>query len=342
MSEPAAAEATPALLSICIPTHKRPQMFERALRSVLDGNAAFSDRLEIIVSDNAPDDGQPVFDRLAPSWPGRIRYVGHRPSLGAIGNFNRCIEEATGRYLLILHDDDYLLPGGVERILSVIAGREDRTILFGVDVVDADGHARRHQTFPSRMRLDPPHALRRLLTDSSFVRVPAVVIRRDAFEVTGVYDPTVGNPTDFDLLIRLFSRFGVACEPAKVAAYTVHEDASTTSMFHEATIGTLMDIFERAARTGLLSRQRVRKCQVQWFHQFLLGGTYRRLRAHDRDGAKEIMSLFKLPSVRELGHSRRWLPIRAAFVALLAAPEVASNAVIDVARRFEGAIWLSW
>lgn len=329
-------------LSVCVPTHRRPQMLERALRSVLSGNERLAPRIEVVVSDNGPEEGEPVFQRVATGWPGQIRYLAHRPGLGAIGNFNRCISEATGRYLLILHDDDYLLPGGLELILESLRGQDDCVVLFGVDVVDADGHVRRRQAFSRRTVLEPSVAMRRLLTESSFVRMPALVVRRDAYDVVGVYDPAVGNPTDFDLLVRLFARFGVACEPATVAAYTVHDEAATESMFNEGVVQTLMTIFQRAAATNVLPRAIVRRTQADWFHQWILGGTYRRLRAHDVAGARATMALFSLPSVRALGWSGRWRPIRLGFAIMVRLPDRVSSLLVDAARRFESAIWASW
>lgn len=73
-----------ATISVCIPTHGRPEMLKRAIASAQDAD-------EVLVYEN--DDGAPG------------------PSI------TRAIHEATGDYLLVLDDDDWLLPGWRERIL---------------------------------------------------------------------------------------------------------------------------------------------------------------------------------------------------------------------------------
>lgn len=316
-----AGPATP-LLSVCVPTFGRPELLERALRSVIDGDRAASGRVEVVVSDNSPDLNESFARPLLATWPGPTLYLANRPDVGAIPNFNQCIARASGEFLLLLHDDDFLLPGALEVILGAL-GRVldgDRALLFGVSVVDLDGHLRRRQVFRTESHLGPESALRRLLSDSSFVRIPAIVFRRDTLLEVGSFDESVGNPTDFDLLIRIFARHGVRLLPATIAAYTVHSDAATSGMFHEATIRTLMDLFDRAVRTGVLPEGVVRHCEIDWFHQFILGGTYRQLRAGDTVGAKKVFGLFRLPAVHALGRSRRWSPVRLLFQILLRVP----------------------
>jgi glycosyltransferase involved in cell wall biosynthesis len=329
-------DATPRpLLSICVPTHGRPALLERALRSVVDRDQAVAERVELLVSDNSPDLDEAIVGPLLEAWRGPTRYLANRPDIGAIPNFNQCIEQASGTYVLLLHDDDFLLAGAVETIVDVLerSGDEDHALLFGVAVVDIDGHVRRRQAFREEERLDPGAALQRLLSDSSFVRIPAIVFRRTTLLEIGEFDASVGNPTDFDLLIRLFARFGVRCLTATIAGYTVHSDAATSSMFHESMIRTLTELFDRAVRTGVLPERTVRRCEADWFHQFILGGTYRPLRAGDTAAARDVFGLFRLPSMRALGRSRRWLPVRLLFRLLLLLPSRVSTPLMRMVGR---------
>jgi hypothetical protein len=91
-------------------------------------------------------------------------------------------------------------------------------------------------------------------------------------------------------------------------------------MFHPAMVETLAGLFDRAVAIGVLSEPVVRACQRDWFHQFILGGTYRLLRAGDTAAARRVFALFSLPIVRKLGRSRTWLPVRILFSLLLRMP----------------------
>lgn len=301
-------------LSVCVPTFERVTMLTRALGSVANQAADAGSRVELIVSDNSPATSRAVAEAVLASWPGPTRYLPNEPSIGPIPNFNQSISAATGRFVLLLHDDDFLLPGSIAAVLDAIDHAGDqRALLFGVAIVDERERRRRQQAFHAVQRLPPASALRRLLTDSSFVRIPAIVIRRDAFDELGLFDETLGEPTDLDLMVRVFARFGVRVEPAVIAAYTVHVQAATTEMFHAETIAVLMSIFERAKATGVMPDAVLVRCQTDWFHHFILGGAYRQLRAGDSRAARRILELFDLPAVAQLGPSRRWRPIRALF-----------------------------
>ncbi|HEY6057934.1 MAG TPA: glycosyltransferase [Candidatus Limnocylindrales bacterium] len=307
-------EAARPLLSVCVPTYGRPTTLARTLGSIEAGGLALAADVEVLVSDNSPDISWPVVEPILERWPGPTRYLANRPTISAQENHNQCIREASGRYILFLHDDDYLLPNGLGDVLDELRSNPDRSIyLFGVDVVDLSGRLRRRQRFLTSVDLSPRSALRRLMTDSSFVRMPVLVVERAAFDKTGGFDERVGNPADFDLLVRLFAAFGVRCVATTTGAYTIHVGSSTTGMFRRATLDVIGPIFDRAASTGLLSPAELRRCKTDWLHQFILGGAYRSLRGGDVDGARKILRLFRDPMVGPLGWSRRWLVVRLGF-----------------------------
>jgi GT2 family glycosyltransferase len=320
---------TDVALTICIPTYQRPVFVQRALQSAMAASCAWADRVELIVSDNSPELTSGLCQAALAQWPGRALYLGNVPNIGMIANLNQCIARATGRYLLFLHDDDYLLTGGTESILAATRSAKDRdaALLFGVQVVDGDGRLRRHQFFKQKQYLSPPEAVVRLLSDPSFVRAPALVVRRDVFDAVGTFDQTVGSPTDFDMWLRVFSRFGVRCLPATISAYSVHEAAETTRTFTAETVRTALQIFDRAAAMGILPPRIVRQCEADSFHQFILAGAGRQVAVGDRRGASAIMALFRLPEIRALGLSRRWLAIRVGMHLLVTMPGKVSRAV---------------
>ena len=164
----------------------------------------------------------------------------------------------------------------------------------------------------------PKQALRRLLRNSSFVREPTAVVRRAALEEEGLFDTSVGGPADTDMWVRLFSRYGVRCLPQATCAYTIHEAAATTGMWNPGTIRANGEIFDRAVARGVVPESTIRRWQADWYHQFILAGAYRRLRLGRRAEAREVLRLFDLPDVRDVGVSPKWLPVRVAFTAATA------------------------
>jgi glycosyltransferase involved in cell wall biosynthesis len=306
-----------------MPTRNRPELLERALRSLVTAMAAVAEHVEVTVSDGSDDDTSArVVERLLRDWPGGHRYVWNRPALTLVENMNRAAELATGEWVQQLDDDDLMLPGCGQPMIDHLrrTAPPEQVLIFGAHIVDVGGVKRREQIFEREQYLPPREALRRLLRNSSFVREPMVVVRRAALVAAGLFELEVGDVTDTDMWVRLFSRHGARCLPVATCAYTIHEAAATTGMWNARTIEALGTVFDRAVASGVVPEREVRRWEADFIHQFILAGAYRRLRARRRAEARDVLQLFRLPAVRTLGPSPKWLPVRLAFTVAVAIP----------------------
>jgi len=95
----------PFKVSICIPTYNAPEFFRRVMQSIVIQD--YTD-FEVIVTDDSQNDC--IRDVLSDfSFAGTLTYIKNSKQLGAPGNWNRGIEIAKGKYIKILHHDDWLL-----------------------------------------------------------------------------------------------------------------------------------------------------------------------------------------------------------------------------------------
>ena len=319
-----------SLLTISVPTFQRVDLLERCLASIVPADPSTTGRIELVVNDNSPDSAtEELVERFSASWKSPLRYYRNPPGTGAVRNFNHCIERANYRYNLILHDDDYLLPGavdGIVRTLQTADHARDKVLLFGVHVVDLSGRVIRRQRFREDEFLPPPAALRRLLGESSFVRVPGLVVQNATYETVGGFRPSARTTCDFEMSIRLLSRFGVRCLSQTAAAYTTHSGGITTAGFTPQIMALNLQNFAMARATGVLDAAAVDRLQRRWFHQFILAGTWRGLKDRDLRAARRTYALFDLPDIRAQGISLRWLPVRASLAVLSGA--LWSNALV--------------
>jgi hypothetical protein len=239
---------------------------------------------------------------------------------------NRAAELATGEWVQQLDDDDFMLPTCGRPMIDALrrATPHEQVLVFGGHIVDASGAKQREQTFEREQYLSPREALRRLLRNSSFVREPMVVVRRTALVEAGLFEVQVGDVADLDMWVKLFSRHGARCLPVATCAYTIHEAAATTGMWNPRTIEVLGTVFDRAAASGVVPERAVRRWQADYMHQFILAGVYRRLRVRRRAEARDVLQLFRLPAVKALGPSPKWLPVRLAFTTATAIPHGAT------------------
>jgi len=119
------------LISVCIPTYRRPELLEVAARSSL---LQVYPHVEVIVGDDSPDTrSAEKVAVLRDRFPHRLRYVRNEPRLGQNQNVNRLFNLAQGDRLVLLHDDDVLLPDALQRLDE--AWRLDTFIAFGAQQI---------------------------------------------------------------------------------------------------------------------------------------------------------------------------------------------------------------
>ncbi|MEX2541109.1 MAG: glycosyltransferase family A protein [Trueperaceae bacterium] len=124
------------LVTIGISTYNRAGSY---LWQALDSALAQTYRnVEVLVSDNCSTDHteELVRARSAP----RLRYVRQERNIGANPNFNFCLEEARGKYFLLLHDDDRIDADFVANCMQAVEETGDVGLVrSGTRVIDGDG-----------------------------------------------------------------------------------------------------------------------------------------------------------------------------------------------------------
>ncbi len=121
------------LISICIPAYKRPGPLRDALHSCV--NQSYPN-IEVLVGDDSPDDAaKQVVLEFEARHPGVISYRHNRPSLGQAANVNSLFDRARGDLLVLLHDDDMLLPNALEHLVKCWDEAPDLTAAFGKQYV---------------------------------------------------------------------------------------------------------------------------------------------------------------------------------------------------------------
>lgn len=102
-------ERTAPIVSIMIPTFRRPHLLIHALESALRQHSSIP--YEVVVVDNDAN-GELDFNltTLLSSYRGPInlRYYRNSENIGMFGNWNRCLQLSRSPYLTILNDDDLL------------------------------------------------------------------------------------------------------------------------------------------------------------------------------------------------------------------------------------------
>ncbi len=111
------------LLSITIPTYNRAPFLAELLDALLP-ELRNEPRAELVVSDNASIDETPELIARFEQLGLPLRSLRNPQNIGSDANFLQCLEEARGKYVWVLGDDDLLTPGAVEQLLSLLEQAE--------------------------------------------------------------------------------------------------------------------------------------------------------------------------------------------------------------------------
>lgn len=111
------------LLTIAIPTYNRARYLSESL-AALGEQMRSESRVELLVSDNASTDETRSVIRKYMDAGLSIRLLTNDRNVGPDTNILQCFNEAKGKYVFILGDDDLIVPNGVSRILCYLESGE--------------------------------------------------------------------------------------------------------------------------------------------------------------------------------------------------------------------------
>jgi glycosyltransferase involved in cell wall biosynthesis len=219
------------LWSVMIPTFNCARFLEEALRSVLAQDPG-PERMEIRVIDDAStgDDPAAVVNGIAGH---RVQFYRNTRNLGAIGNFNRCVELSRGHLIHILHGDDFVAPG-FYRQLADLASRHQSRALFACRAFIVDEGGVLETVTPRVAWLECGGRNVRDLLQNNYFRTPAVVVRRKFYEKHGGFHPQLVYCADWEMWVRCIVEGGGVVAPQALAYYRTSSSNDTMKLARKA------------------------------------------------------------------------------------------------------------
>jgi glycosyltransferase involved in cell wall biosynthesis len=246
------------LITICIPTYRRPSLLLSCLQTCFLQEYR---PLEIDVGDNSPDDQTERLLRAIAPPPGiTLRYWRNDPPLGPVGNVQKLFAEARGRRLLLMHDDDALLPGAMAALDAAFRMAPDVVLAYGSpEVINERGERVSEETERDNLNANrtPEQAgLRRDLLSCAFWRqVPpnGFLIDAEAARRVGFRERTeVGLAVDTDFGVRLARAYrGTGAFVYIDQPTSQYRLAPTSQRFNEP--DTCWKFYDDVARIGSLT-----------------------------------------------------------------------------------------
>jgi len=207
------------LVSVVIPTYKRPQKLLRAVRSVLDQEY---ENWELFVVNDAPE--MDVRDYLPNN--NSINYIHHNKNKGASAARNNGIRMSNGQYVALLDDDDAWKEKKLKRQVEKFNSLDDSygLVYTGRDIMEGDDLVQTH--IPNE-----DGWIHNTLLHQNVIPSNTPLIRQECFNKIGYFDTKLESVQDLDLWIRISKKYKSAVIPESLAiSHIGHKDRITTNM----------------------------------------------------------------------------------------------------------------
>jgi glycosyltransferase involved in cell wall biosynthesis len=288
-----------ALVSICIPTHTERRL-EYLREAIASARTQTHTNLEILLRDDGRDEAIRALateqERLDP----RVHYARNDRQLGLGGNWNALAQSTQGDFVVIVGDDDRLLPTFVERLLAA-HDAETAVVFSNHYIIDprGDRDVRMTSRFLTMFGREAMPGGRLADVEASVWRnsVPmtSALIRGTDLRRLGI-KADLNTPE-----IELFARLAAEGKPFTfvpdyLAEFRVHPVSESSGGLAGERLVKYLDPIQVASHVEPLKRE--------FMASLLAGGVNRALRMGDVEAAREMMRhRYYVPERRGLGRN---------------------------------------
>ncbi|MDB2248607.1 glycosyltransferase family 2 protein [Halorubrum ezzemoulense] len=181
------------LVSVIIPTYDRPEHLKQALDSVLSQGY---EPIEVVVVDDCPS--HPVKETVRSYSSDRIQYIQHSKNKGVCAARNTGIQNASGKYVSFLDDDDRWSSEKVEKQVQLLETTDDAGVVYT--------GARRVDESENTISVSIPEyngAIAKEILLNDFVPFSTILTYSNVIKKSGKLDEKLTNWEDWEWCIRL-------------------------------------------------------------------------------------------------------------------------------------------
>lgn len=125
------------ILTIAIPTYNGSKTISNMLNILLP---QCDNKVEIIVSDNCSTDDTPqIIAEYRKKYP-CIKMIRNEKNIGADGNFLQCMLQASGKYTMLISDDDIIVEDAISKIVSFLTFHPEVSLAYLDSVAFKDNY----------------------------------------------------------------------------------------------------------------------------------------------------------------------------------------------------------
>lgn len=240
-------------VSVVIPAFNRAWALEASLRSVLDQTFR---NFELIVVDDGSTDDTPALLRQFP----RVRSHRWQDNRGVSAARNRGIEMARGEWICFLDSDDRWAETKLQRQVDWMRSHPECPACYTGEIWIRNG-----------VRVNPKNKHRKYSGDIfrhclplCIISPSSIMLRASILEAIGGFDTDLAACEDYDLWLRLASRYRVDCLPEKLIIKTGGHGDQLSQRYRG------MDRFRVYALEKILKQDHLNPRQRAWVLESLI------------------------------------------------------------------------
>jgi glycosyltransferase involved in cell wall biosynthesis len=205
------------LISVVMGVHNGERYLREAVNSIIQQTY---EHWEFIIIDDCSSDGTAGI--LKSYKDKRIRIIRNDENLGLTKSLNKGIELAKGDYIARLDADDISLPGRFEQQLKFMeADKELGATASFTYVINENSEV----VGQSKQPTDSHALMLALKVNTAFGPHGSVLMRSEAVQKVGAYDPDFKRSQDYDLWLRLAQHFKLQVIPQLLYKWRSHSDS---------------------------------------------------------------------------------------------------------------------
>lgn len=230
------------LVSICIPVYNGEKYLRQCIESAID--QSYPEVEIIIVDDGSTDNSFSIIGEYA-SKEQRIKFFRNKQTLGLTGNWNRCIELASGSWIKFLFQDDYLAHECIEKMISAATDEHSLIVCQRTFVLspDADNKTRTYYsnevvTF-EKLKINegtsfiPAQLVSKFACEHiclNFIGEPtSIMFIKKAIARLGFFDSHIAQLCDLEFVLRIGTNEGLVYISEPLSFFRIHETSATST-----------------------------------------------------------------------------------------------------------------
>lgn len=184
------------LVSIIIRTCQRPQVLQRALKSVQEQTYK---NVQVVVVEDGKNESEEFIKKNFKDLNLLYCATGEKRGRSCAGNI--ALEMAEGKYLNFLDDDDFLFPEHIYTLVNILKNTDKLAAYSVAEECQVKGNINEYGVKRKTIRYRQPYN-RLLLYTFNYIPIQSIMFHKSLYDEFGGFDEKLENLEDWDLWVR--------------------------------------------------------------------------------------------------------------------------------------------